>query len=56
MGKTYEVDITEMSPNGEGIARVKGFPIFVPETKLGEHVTVTITYLDTVSADSKKTQ
>jgi predicted RNA-binding protein with TRAM domain len=54
MGKTYEVDITEMSANGEGIARVKGFSVFVPNTKLGEHATVRITYLDTVSADSEK--
>jgi predicted RNA-binding protein with TRAM domain len=55
IGGTYEVDIVEMSPRGEGIARVKGFPVFVPDTKLGEHVTVRITNLDTVSADSEKT-
>ena len=45
-----------MSPNGEGIARVKGFPIFVPNAKLGEHLTVKITNLDSVSADAQKTQ
>jgi len=56
MGKTYEVDITEMSPRGEGIGRVKGFPVFVPNTKLGDHVTATIIDLDTVSADAEKTQ
>jgi predicted RNA-binding protein with TRAM domain len=43
-----------MSPRGEGIGRVKGFPVFVPETKLGDQVTVTIVDLDTVSADAKK--
>jgi predicted RNA-binding protein with TRAM domain len=52
--KIYEVDITEMSPRGEGIGRVKGFPVFVPNTKLGEHVTVKIINLDSVSADSEK--
>jgi predicted RNA-binding protein with TRAM domain len=35
-GKEYEVDITETSPQGEGIARIKGFLVFVgtqsPET------------------------
>ncbi len=56
IGKTYEVEITEMSPRGEGIGRVKGFPVFVPATKLGDHVTVTIVDLDTVSADAEKTQ
>ena len=44
-----------MSPNGEGIASVKGFPVFVPDAKLGDHLTVKITTLDSVSADSQKT-
>jgi predicted RNA-binding protein with TRAM domain len=55
VGKVYEVDIVEMSPRGEGIARVKGFPVFVPNAKLGEHATVRITNLDSVSADAEKT-
>jgi hypothetical protein len=28
-GKEYEVDITETSPLGEGVARIKGFLVFV---------------------------
>ena len=44
-----------MSPNGEGIGRVRGFPVFVPTAKLGDHVTVRIKNLDSVSADSEKT-
>ena len=44
-----------MSPRGEGIARVKGFSIFVPDAKLGEKVTVIIKNLDSVSADAEKT-
>jgi len=43
-----------MSPRGEGIARVKGFPVFIPNAKLGEHVTAKITNLDSVSADAEK--
>jgi len=42
-----------MSPNGEGIARVKGFMVFVANTKIGEHVKAKITYLDSVSADAE---
>ena len=53
IGKEYEVDITEMSPRGEGIARVRGFPVFVANAKLGDHLTVRITNLDSVSADSE---
>ncbi len=54
LGNEYEVDITEICGNGEGLARIKGFPIFVPSTKLGEKVTIKITRLDSVSADSVK--
>ncbi len=54
IGKEYEVDITETTPRGEGIGRVKGFSVFVPNTKLGDHVTVRITNLDSVSADAEK--
>ena len=42
-----------MSPNGEGIGRVKGFMIFVGNVKVGDHVKVRITNLDSVSADAK---
>jgi len=55
IGKDYEVDISEMSPNGEGIARVKGFMVFVGNVKLGDHVKVKITHLDSVSADAEIT-
>ncbi len=54
LGNEYEVDITEICGNGEGLARIKGFPIFVPSTSLGDKVTVKITRLDSVSADSVK--
>ena len=41
-----------MIPNGEGLATVKGFSVFVPNVKLGEKVKVRIKYLDSVSADA----
>ena len=43
-----------MMANGEGLARIKGFGIFVPDTKLGDHVTIKIARLDSVSADAQK--
>jgi predicted RNA-binding protein with TRAM domain len=40
--KEYEVDIQEVSRRGEGIARIQGLVIFVPNTKTGDHVTIRI--------------
>jgi len=42
-GKEYEVDIKEISRRGDGVARIEGFVIFVPNTKPGEHVKVRVT-------------
>ena len=42
-GKEYEVDIKETSRRGEGIARIEGFVVFVPNTKPGDHVKVKVT-------------
>ena len=43
VGKEYEVDIQEVSRRGEGIARVEGLVIFVPNAKQGEHVKIKVT-------------
>jgi predicted RNA-binding protein with TRAM domain len=42
LGKEYEVDVKELSRRGEGIARIDGFVVFVPNTKAGDHVKVKI--------------
>ena len=42
VGKEYDVEIQEMSRRGEGIARIQGLVIFVPNTKTGDHVTIRI--------------
>lgn len=42
-GKEYDVDVRELSRRGEGIARVDGFVVFVPNTKVGDRVKVKIT-------------
>ena len=38
VGKEYEVDITETSRQGDGIARVQGFVVFVKNGKAGQKV------------------
>lgn len=55
VGKEYEVDITEISPNGEGVARIRGLIILVPNAKVGEHVQVKIKKADSMSADAELT-
>ncbi len=44
-----------MSPNGEGMASIKGFMIFVGNVKLGDHVKVKITNTNSCSADAEVT-
>jgi len=41
-GKEYELDIKEVSRRGDGVARIEGFVVFVPQTKPGDHVKVKI--------------
>lgn len=43
VGKEYEVDITETSRQGEGVARIQGFVIFVANSKPGDHAKIRIT-------------
>ncbi len=42
IGKEYDVDVTEISRQGDGIARVQGFVIFVKNGKVGQKVKVHI--------------
>ena len=42
-GKEYEADIIELSRRGDGIAKIQGFVIFVPDTKPGDHVKFKVT-------------
>jgi predicted RNA-binding protein with TRAM domain len=42
VGKEYDVDIQETSRRGEGIARIQGLVIFVPNTKIGDHVRIIV--------------
>jgi predicted RNA-binding protein with TRAM domain len=42
VGKEYEVEVTEMSRQGDGIARVQGFIVFVKDGKVGKKVKVKV--------------
>jgi predicted RNA-binding protein with TRAM domain len=49
-GKEYEVDITDISRQGDGIARVQGFVIFVQNGKVGNKIKVMVTQVGDRSA------
>jgi predicted RNA-binding protein with TRAM domain len=53
IGTEYEVDITETTPNGAGIARIKGFLVLINDTKPGDHLKVMITKTDQLSAEAE---
>jgi predicted RNA-binding protein with TRAM domain len=53
MGKEYEVEITETSPQGEGIARIQGFVVRVADSKLGDHVKIRITQIGGMTANAE---
>jgi predicted RNA-binding protein with TRAM domain len=41
-GEEYDVKIEDVGKEGDGITRVKGFVVFVPDTKAGDEVRVKI--------------
>jgi predicted RNA-binding protein with TRAM domain len=53
IGEEFEVDIFDMAPNGEGVAKIKNFPVFIKNVKLHDHVKVRITALVCGSADAE---
>jgi predicted RNA-binding protein with TRAM domain len=52
-GKEYEVDVTEKSRRGEGVARIQGLVLFIPNTNPGDHVTVKITRISSRFAEAE---
>ena len=43
VGKEYNVTISDTSRRGEGIAKIDGFVIFVPGTKMGQSTRIKVT-------------
>ena len=41
-GEQYEVEIEAIAEKGDGIAKVKGFVVFVPNTQKGQKVKIKI--------------
>ena len=53
LGEELEVDIKELSSKGDGLARVQGLVIHVPNTKPGDHVKIKITRVGNKAANAE---
>jgi predicted RNA-binding protein with TRAM domain len=53
IGEEYEVDIFDVAPNGEGVAKIKNYPVFIKNAKLNEHIKIRITDLVAGAADAE---
>ncbi len=42
-GKVYEATIEDLGREGDGLARIENFVVFVPGTKIGDRVKIRIT-------------
>ncbi len=41
-GKEYDVEVTELSRRGDGIAKIQGFVIFVKGSRMGDKVKIKV--------------
>ncbi len=53
IGKEYDVEIQETSRRGEGITRIEGLVVFVPNTKLGDKLRIKITNISRRFAEAE---
>ncbi len=53
-GKEYEVQISETSRQGDGVARIQGFVIFVKGAKMGEKTKIRVTNVGARFATAEK--
>jgi predicted RNA-binding protein with TRAM domain len=53
LGEELEVEITELSPKGEGIARSQGFVIYVADTKPGDRVRIRVIRITEKAANAQ---
>ena len=41
-GVEYDVEIEDIAREGDGIARIEGFVVFVPDTKVGDKIKISV--------------
>ncbi len=42
-GETYDVAIEDIGKEGDGVAKIENFVVFIPDTKVGDEVEIKIT-------------
>ncbi|MFO7991422.1 MAG: TRAM domain-containing protein [Thermoplasmata archaeon] len=42
-GETYDVTIEDIGKEGDGVAKIENFVVFIPDTKVGDEVEIKIT-------------
>ncbi|MDG6223175.1 MAG: TRAM domain-containing protein [Candidatus Bathyarchaeota archaeon] len=53
IGDEYNVDITDTTPTGFGIARIQGFLVLINHASLGKNKTIVITKTDSLNAEAE---
>jgi len=53
LGEELEVEITDLSPKEEGIVKIQGFVVHVPNAKPGDHVKIKITRVGDKAANAE---
>lgn len=53
VGEELEVDISEFSPKEEGIAKVQGLVVYVPNAKPGDHLKIKVLRIDGKTAKAE---
>ena len=53
IGKEYDIEIEETSRRGEGITRIEGLVVFVPNTKPGDKVRIKVTRISRRFAEAE---
>ena len=53
IGNEYEVDIFDIAPNGEGVAKIKNYPVFIKDAKLKDRIKVRLISLTAGCADAE---
>ena len=56
MGKEYNVTVKEISRRGDGIAKIQGFIIFIPETEIGEQIRIRVAMVSSRHATAERIQ
>jgi predicted RNA-binding protein with TRAM domain len=53
VGKEYDAEIQETSRRGDGIARIEGLVVFIPNTKIGDKLRIKVTNISRRFAEAE---